>query len=347
MLVGDRNSYYTLGCRIDNTKNASPLLREIAMSAMNNSTPESIITIDCDYMFPLFAASYLMIEGDRAAFFETNTTHAAPRLLSALKEHRLEPDQVQYIVVTHIHLDHSGGATLLAKMCPNATILAHDKAAKHIIDPEKLIKGAIRVYGETEFQRLFGQINGIEARRVRIMEDGEKLRFGNRELEFIYTAGHAWHHFCIYDSETQGVFAGDSFGLGYPILNQGNPPFIFPSTSPIGFNPSEARKSIEKILNTGANRVYLTHYGVFEDVVKNAEILLGYIDDMEMILNKAIDSKLKGNALEKFCLREMTGFFEKELKLRGLEHAGLIKDLLKTDLDLNARGIALVAEQSQ
>jgi hypothetical protein len=81
--------------------------------------------------------------------------------------------------------------------------------------------------------------------------------------------------------------------------------------------------------------------------VKNAEILLGYIDDMEMILNKAIDSKLKGNALETFCLREMTGFFEKELKLRGLEHAGLIKDLLKTDLDLNARGIALVAEQSQ
>ena len=134
------------------------------MTDLNNSTHESIVTIDCNYMFPLFAASYLMIEEDRAAFFETNTTHAVPRLLSALKEHRLEPDQVQYIVVTHIHLDHSGGATMLAQMCPNATILAHDKAAKHIIDPEKLIKGAINVYGEAEFQRLFGQINGIEAK---------------------------------------------------------------------------------------------------------------------------------------------------------------------------------------
>lgn len=317
------------------------------MTTLKKSTPESIITIDCHYMYPQFAASYLMIEGDSAAFFETNTTHAVPRILSALKEHHLEPEQVQYIVVTHIHLDHSGGATLLAKACPNATILAHDKAAKHIIDPEKLVKGAISIYGEANFQRLYGQINGIEAQRVRIMEDGEKLRFGNRELEFIYTPGHAWHHFCIYDSRTTGVFTGDSFGLGYPIVNRGGPIFIFPSTSPIGFDALEARKSIEKIVNTGAKRVYLTHYGVFEDVEKNAESLLGFIDDMEGILEKAIDSKFKGDALENFCLKQMTWFFEKQLRLRGLEYAGLIKNFLKTDIELNAKGIAMVAEPSQ
>ncbi|MBW1829645.1 MAG: MBL fold metallo-hydrolase [Deltaproteobacteria bacterium] len=317
------------------------------MTTPDHSTTESIITIDCNYMYPRFAASYLMIEGDMAAFFETNTTHAVPLLLSALKESGLEPEQVQYIVVTHVHLDHSGGATLLAHMCPNATILAHDKAAKHIIDPEKLVKGAISIYGEADFQRLYGKINGIEARRVRIMEDGEKLRFGNRELEFIYTAGHARHHFCIHDSGSEGVFTGDSFGLGYPFLNRDGPAFIFPSTSPIGFDAPEARRSIEKILKTGAKQVYLTHYGVFKDVEKNAESLLGYIDDMEGILNKAIDSGLKGDALGKSCFKEMTGFFEKELGLRGLEHAGMIKKFLKTDIELNAKGIALVAETSQ
>jgi glyoxylase-like metal-dependent hydrolase (beta-lactamase superfamily II) len=275
-------------------------IRETAMTIVNDTTPESIITIDCNYMYPLFAASYLMIEGDSAAFFETNTTHAVPLLLSALKASGLEPEQVQYIVVTHVHLDHSGGATLLAQMCPNATILAHDKAAKHIIDPEKLVKGAIDIYGEADFQRLYGEISGIEPSRVRVMKDGEKLPFGNRELKFIYTAGHAWHHFCIYDSGTDGVFTGDSFGLGYPLLNKGGPAFIFPSTSPAGFDAPEARKSIEKILSTGAKQVYLTHFGVFKDLEKNAESLLGYIDDMEGILNKAIDSEFKGDALEKF-----------------------------------------------
>jgi len=317
------------------------------MSALNHSMPESIITIDCNYMYPQFAASYLMIEGDCAAFFETNTIHAVPRLLSTLKKHGLEPEQVQYIVVTHVHLDHCGGATLLARTCPNATILAHDKAAKHIVDPEKLVNGAISIYGEAEFQRLYGQISGIAAQRVRTMADGERLRFGSRELRFIYTAGHAWHHFCIHDSGTDSVFTGDSFGLGYPILNRGRTPFIFPSTSPIGFDPSEARKSIEKILHTGAKQIYLTHYGVFKDPEIHAESVLGYIDDMDMILNKAIDSRLTGSALEKFCLTEMTGFFEKELRMRGLEPTGLIKGFLKTDMELNAKGIALVAEQHQ
>ena len=234
---------------------------------------------------------------------------------------------------------------MLAEMCPNATILAHKKAAKHIIDPERLVAGAISVYGKDEFQRLYGKINGIEGHRVQIMEDREKLKFGNRELEFIYTAGHAWHHFCVYDSGTQGIFTGDAFGLGYPLLNQESLAFIFPSTSPVGFNALEARKSIEKILNSGAKQAYLTHYGAYYNLEKNAEIMLGYIDDMELILNKTIDSELKGDALERFCHEEMAEFLEKELSLRGLKNTGLIKNLLKTDLELNAMGIAMIAEK--
>jgi glyoxylase-like metal-dependent hydrolase (beta-lactamase superfamily II) len=286
-----------------------------------------------------------MIEGDSAAFFETNTIHAVPLLISALKEHKIKPEQVKYIIVTHVHLDHSGGATMLAEMCPNATILSHKKAAKHIIDPERLVNGAITVYGKDKFQRLYGRINGIEEHRVRIMEDRETLNFGNRELEFIYTAGHAWHHFCVYDSGTQGIFTGDAFGLGYPLLNKNDPAFIFPSTSPASFDAPEARKSIEKILNSGAKQAYLTHYGAYSDLEKNAQIMLGYIDDMDLILNKAIDSELKGDALERFCNEEMTKFIEKELSLRGLKNTGSIKNLLETDIELNAMGLAMIAEK--
>ncbi len=317
------------------------------MSPQNISNTESIRTIDCNYLYPQHTASYLMIEGGDAAFFETNTVHAVPKLLSTLKENNLKPKQVKYIVVTHVHLDHSGGASLLAKMCPNATILAHEKAAKHIIDPKNLVKGAISIYGEAKFKRLYGKITGIEAERVRIMADKEKLSFGNRELLFIYTAGHAWHHFCIYDSSTEAVFAGDSFGLSYPILNRGGKTFIFPSTSPTGFDAVEARKSLKKILRTGTKKVYLTHYGAYENIEKHAETLMAFIDDMELIQNRAIDSKLKGSALKRFCHNEITKFFEKQLHLRGLNHAGLIKDLLKTDIELNATGIALLAEKGK
>ena len=181
-----------------------------------------------------------MVEKDQAAFVDTNTTHSVPLLIEKLRTLGLSPEAVSYLIITHVHLDHAGGASALLKLCPNATLLAHPKAARHMIDPSKLVTSAKKVYGEAQFDQLYGAIDSIPKERVQVIEDGEVIAFGTRTFQFFYTRGHANHHFCIWDSASNGVFTGDSFGLAYPAL-QKRGLFIFPSTSPTDFDPDEAR----------------------------------------------------------------------------------------------------------
>ncbi len=306
---------------------------------------DSVITIDCDYLYPEFACSYLMIEGEKAAFIENNTQYAVPKLISTLKENGLKRDDVEYIIITHVHLDHSGGTSALTKECPNAAVLVHERAARHIVDPERLIKGAKAVHGKEKFHKLYGNIEPINEDRVRVVEDGEKIKFGDRELQFIYTLGHAKHHMCIYDSATNGIFTGDSFGLAYPVMKTRDSRFIFPSTTPADFDPEEARKSINKILNTGAETVFLTHFGAYKDIKEGAEYLIDYINKIEIILNNAIDLKLEGEELDKFCLNAMINFFNEAIEKRGIKLTPALKNFIKKDIVLNAQGIAVVANK--
>ena len=181
----------------------------------------SIVTIDTHYLGRSeFAAAYLIVDGDRAAFIDNNTNAAVPRLLAALDDHGLTPAQVAYIIITHVHLDHAGGTSALAAACPDATVIAHPRAAPHVIAPERLVESASAVYGATEFKRLYGTIEPVPADRVRSMEDEEVLAFGARELTFLHTRGHANHHFCVADSATGVIFTGDAFGLAYPALQR-------------------------------------------------------------------------------------------------------------------------------
>jgi glyoxylase-like metal-dependent hydrolase (beta-lactamase superfamily II) len=299
------------------------------------------ITIDCNYIVPQFAAAYLITESDRALFIENNTAHATPRLLQSLKETGLRPEQVEYLIVTHIHLDHAGGTSKLLQACPNATVLAHPRAAPHLIDPSKLVSSAKHVYGDSTFENLYGEILPIDATRVKIMQDQEILQFGSRSLKFIHTRGHANHHFCIFDSESSGIFTGDSFGLAYPQL-QKNGLLIFPSTSPTDFDPEEARLSIQKILNSGAKQAFLTHYGSLDNLEQAAAQLLSHLDFSENLLILATASDESDSSLEEFCQRHLTKYFQNLLTQHGLTMAW---DLIKMDLELNAAGIAHIARK--
>ncbi|MCZ7684882.1 MAG: MBL fold metallo-hydrolase [Sandaracinaceae bacterium] len=161
----------------------------------------SVVTIDCEYMdHPGFAAAYLVLESDRAAFVETNTNRAVPRLLEALRAHGRDVGDVELVVITHVHLDHAGGASSLMEACPHATLLAHPRAARHVIDPSKLIASAREVYGAEAFEAMYGEIRPVPAERVRVMEDGDAVTLGGRTLTFLHTRGHADHHACIVDS---------------------------------------------------------------------------------------------------------------------------------------------------
>ncbi|MCM2323755.1 MAG: MBL fold metallo-hydrolase [Oligoflexia bacterium] len=308
----------------------------------------SVEVIDCQYLQPEFAAAFLLTEGEgaqrRAAFVETNTAHSVPLLLAALKRAGLTPEQVDYVIITHVHLDHAGGAQALMKACPNARLLAHPRAAPHVIDPSKLVASARIVYGAEAFEKLYGEIGPIPAERVRAMEDGETLRWGERTLRFLHTRGHANHHFVIHDSGSDAVFTGDSFGLRYPQL-QKHGLFIFPSTSPTDFEPALAQESVRRIVATGARRAFLTHFGEVPELVRAEAQLLEHLRFSEALLGEAIASPLSGEPLRAFCERRLREHYEAFVAREKLGFDRADWELIRLDLELNAQGIVFVAQK--
>jgi len=308
------------------------------------STTQDVITIDCHYIQPRFAASYLIIEGDRALFIENNTAHAIPYLLQSLKSHGLAPEQVEYCIITHVHLDHAGGSSALLEACPDAVLLTHPRAARHVIDPSRLIQSAISVYGREAFYKLYGEIKPIKESRVRTMDDNESINWGNRQLQFIHTRGHANHHFCVYDSGSEGIFTGDSFGLGYPDLQKGKT-FLFPSSAPTDFNPEEASISIKKILSTNAKIAFLTHYGPFVNLEECAQQLQSGIDYLKNLIVRLAESTDTEEKNLQFCTNEIKKHFHTEMERSGIKFTEKDWQLLNMDIDINASGIVFSARR--
>ena len=240
--------------------------------------PEGITLIDTGYHRPAFDASYLIRSGTAAAFVDVGTAFSAPRLLQVLAEKNIACEQVRYVMVTHVHLDHAGGAGVLLRDLPNARLVVHPRGAPHMIDPAKLIAGAAAVYGEAQFQRLYGEIAPIPAARVIETVDNWRLDFNGRELLFLDTPGHARHHYGIYDETSRGIFTGDTFGLSYREFDSARGPFIFPTTTPVQFEPEALHASIERLLSLHAERLYLTHYGCVQDPPRLAARLHDLID---------------------------------------------------------------------
>jgi glyoxylase-like metal-dependent hydrolase (beta-lactamase superfamily II) len=297
----------------------------------------SVHFIDCHYRFPGHAGAYLMTEGTRAAFVETNTTHAVPRLMRALQERGLRPDQVDYVIVTHAHLDHASGAGALLNACPGAKLVAHPRAARHLIDPSKLKASAEQVYGAETFRALYGELVPVPAERVLIQEDESELRWGSRVLKFLHTRGHAKHHFCVLDSVTQGVFTGDSFGIYYPSLGT-KTPFVFPSTSPTDFEPDEAVKTIDRLVGLNAAAAYLTHFGPLKEPRTFGRELKEQIQfSKQLVLNV---TGLSPEVAKAKALESLRGLWVKKLASCGGQWNEEAERLLSLDLDLNAAGIA-------
>jgi len=307
-----------------------------------------IHTIDTGYLGRAeFAAAYIIVEGDRAAFVDNNTNAAIPALLAALDTHGLTPQQVEYLIITHVHLDHAGGTSTLARACPEATVLAHPRAAPHVIDPSRLVASASAVYGEDEFARLYGTIEPVPAERVRSLEDGETLAFGSRELRFLHTRGHANHHFCIADSCNGAIFTGDAFGLIYPAL-QREGTFAFPSTSPTDFEPTLARESVRRLLAEQPSCLYPTHFGAVTDIETAAGQLLRHLDFAEALRDDARDSDHPDKALEAFCESRLRDYFKGLFDVQGrLGQDENTWQLIDLDIKLNAQGIAFAANKQR
>ncbi len=299
--------------------------------------------VDCRYIRPQFAAAFLIVEGDEAAFVEANTTVALPHLLAALHAADMQPEQVRWVIITHVHLDHAGGASALMAACPNATLLCHPRAQRHVVDPERLVTSARAVYGKEAFEALYGRVDPIDPSRVKTMLDEQTLAWGRRNMTFLHTRGHANHHFCIHDDSTGGVFTGDAFGLCYPAL-QTRGTYIFPSTSPTDFHPDEARRSVRRIAAC-ADHVHATHFGRVQDVAGAAGQLLDHLDFAEALRDAAAASDASDDELAAWCAPRIEARFVHEFKSRGLALDQPARDIVGLDMDLNGQGIAWAARK--
>jgi glyoxylase-like metal-dependent hydrolase (beta-lactamase superfamily II) len=305
---------------------------------------DACYTLDCDPAHPGFVASFLRIAGDECAFIETNTSHSVPILLAALEDHGLAREDVRYVIVTHAHLDHAGGAGALMKACPRATLLAHPRAARHLVEPTKLIASATSVYGAARFSELYGVIEPIPADRVQIQEDDTAVTLGASTLRFLHTRGHAKHHFVVHDPALSTVFTGDTLGLVYPRL-QRHGLFALVSSSPTDFEPDEARKSLDRIIGLGTDTAHLTHFGVVRDPAAVAGQLRGWIDRSEQWLLDAVKSDAPAAEVQAKLREEQQFDISEAAAAIGLPLGEAEWAFLEVDIDLNAQGIAFVAQQ--
>jgi glyoxylase-like metal-dependent hydrolase (beta-lactamase superfamily II) len=306
---------------------------------------KSLRVIDCMYTGqPGVAAAFLLQDGGRAAIIETNTNLAVPRIVEAMSEEGVSPEQVDWVIVTHIHLDHAGGASALLGVCPNARLAVHPKAAPHMIDPSRLIKSAKDIYGEETFAELYGVIEPIAEERVTIMEDGGTLVLGQRELQFFFTRGHANHHFCVFDPVENAVFAGDNFGIVYPDL-QTHGLFAFPSTPPTDFDPQAALDSIDKILGTGAAVVYPTHFGPVTDREEVSSSLRSQLETFAGWVEEVDASGRPDEELDEFFVGRVRDMFMSRLDELGFSSDDPRRELLSIDIMLNGQGLAFAVKK--
>jgi len=298
---------------------------------------DGLHVIDTGFHRPLFDASFLMIEGGRAAFIDTGTNFAVPRLLQALDDLGLAPDAVDYVIPTHVHLDHAGGVGLLMQSLPQASVLVHPRGARHMIDPSALYEGALAVYGAEEMQRAYGKLIGVDAARVRATSDGLVVGLAGRPLRFIDTPGHARHHHCIWDERTRGWFTGDTFGLSYRDFDTTNGAWLLPTSTPVQFDPPALRHSVQRLLQAEPQCMYLTHYGRVDDVRRLAGLLLDQLDEMVALGLRLRDAPDRHQAL-KAGMREL---FAARLRQHGVEDVAAGLELLALDVELNAQGLAV------
>ena len=297
---------------------------------------DGIVAIDTEYARPLQDASHLIVAAGRAAFVDTGVNSSVPLLIDALQQQDLDVADVDFVFLTHVHLDHAGGAGLLMQALPNARCVIHPRGAPHMVDPAKLVAGTEAVYGVERTRELYGAIQPIDKPRVVVPNDEQWFELNGREMQVLFTEGHARHHYCLHDPTSRGVFTGDSFGVSYRELDTAAGEFIFPTSTPASFDPAEAHKSIDRIMGCNPERLYLTHYSRVTDLERLAVDMHAGIDayaNMALAQQEADDpyAALQVAMFDYFSTRLIAHGY------KGDEDA--MRSVLEIDTVLNAQGL--------
>ena len=295
-----------------------------------------ISAIDTGFFRPQFDASHLIVENGRAAFVDVGTNYSVPRLLDTLAQKSIPVDAVDWVLLTHVHLDHAGGAGLLLQSLPNARAVLHPRGARHMIDPAALIAGATAVYGAEEIARSYGTLVPIPAERVDIANDDHVVELAGRPLRCIDTPGHARHHYCIHDAESAAFFTGDTFGLSYREFDTANGAFIVPTSTPVQFEPEALHASIDRMMRAAPRQMFLTHYSRVDDLERLAADLHEQIDAMVRIARRHAAAPDRHARIAS----DLADLFIERAAAHGCAFgADRVRELLAMDIELNTQGL--------
>jgi len=309
---------------------------ESAPGAAFEDLGHGITAIDTGYVRPRFDASHLLVENGRAAFVDVGTGHSIPLLLGALEAKGLPPDAVDFVIVTHVHLDHAGGAGELMRRLPGARLVVHPRGARHMIDPTKLWAGASAVFGEEFVRNSYGEPVPVDPARVVEAGDGFTLEVGGRPLRFLDTPGHARHHFCVWDEASRSMFTGDTFGLSYPELSSPRGRFILPTTTPVQFEPEALVASIDRLQSYLPAAMLLTHYSRVTEIARLAADLRRQVGEL-VALGRAEDGKRDRAArIRKGVEALLLGWVKDHGTPLPPER---VREILAVDIEINSQGI--------
>lgn len=230
------------------------------MAARTAGSEPGIVVIDHHFQgVEGLIASYLLPGADGLTLVESGPASSLPVLLEGIRAAGFDPADLRRIVVTHVHLDHAGGAGSLLRHAPEARVYAHPSGITHLVDPSRLLRSARRIYGEA-MDTLWGEILPVPAERVVALGDGEALDVGGRQLRALHTPGHASHHVALHEPESGALFTGDVAGVRL----QGSA-YVRPPTPPPDVDLVRWRESVARMRTLQPRRLYLTHFGGFDD----------------------------------------------------------------------------------
>lgn len=296
---------------------------------------QGIYCIDTFYYRPKLDGCYLVRQDGEAALIDTGTSHVAPAVMELLARLDLKPEQVKYVIPTHVHLDHAGGTGQLMALLPEARMVIHPRGARHMNHPEKIVAGTIAVYGEEVFRERYGTILPVPEERTIEAGDGFEVSLAGRKLRCIHTEGHARHHFCVWDEQSRGLFTGDTFGMSYRELDTEQGPFMILPSTPIDFDPEAWHTSLERLLRLQPEQLYLTHFCRIDRPDLRARVLHQEIDDYVAIAQAA-----HGEQREQQIREELTRYYRRRLREHGSRLSDAeIDEILGMDMELCAQGL--------
>lgn len=305
--------------------------------ATSIANAHGISVIDSGFIRPKLAAVHCIVRDGRAALVDTATSPNVPTILAALAARGLCPAQVDWILLTHIHLDHAGAAGTLMRVLPNARLAVHQRGVRHMVDPSRLVAGTVAVYGEIETRETYGEILPVAAPRIVEVGEGSVLTLGASTLRVLDTPGHARHHVCYIDDATGHVFAGDTFGLSYRELDHAGRAFVLPAATPTQFEPDAMHESVERIVALKPEAVYVTHFGQLRDIPRLATDLHRLIDSFVAAARSVAGT---GTRRHEQLHAALAGLIEEEAQRQNWGLRGdAMRELLAADIEVNTQGL--------